>query len=866
MRRLFVTLLVLLVGHSFGADALHRFSTAGFYELSGSGRAVVSMNPAWRFHKGALSSEQEASSVAFDDKAWQVVSLPNGMEYLPVEASGGVNYRGESWYRKHFTVGENYRHKRIVLYFEAIMGKSKIWVNGNLLGEHFGGFTPIVLDVTDYVRISGPNVIAVKADNSDDPMYPPGKEQSVLDFCYFGGIYRDCWMITTSKTYITDANEEDKVADGGLFVSYTNVGDQSATISVKVNVRNDTSKPFGGWVECRVSDKEKSYKRVNVAPGTALTSCGEFTVKSPRLWSPEKPNLYDLQVIVKNEQGQVVDGYIKRIGIRSIKFTHNDGFILNGKPYPRKLIGANRHQDFAVVGNALSNNLHWRDAQKLKNAGMEVIRNAHYPQDPAFMDACDELGLFMIVNIPGWQFWNEAPIFEQRVYTDIRTIVRRDRNSPCVLMWEPILNETWYPDYFAANVHNIVKEEYPYEGCYTACDLEARGRDNFDIIFTHPATGEGGGYGADKHLDSTKVYFTREWGDNVDDWSSHNSPSRVARQWGEVPQLIQAKHYANPPYVYTTYEVLSRAPIYHVGGTLWHSFDHQRGYHPDPFYGGIMDSFRRPKFSYYMFQAQALYEKPMVFIANELTPFSPEDVTIFSNCASVRLHTFTGDTLVEQKRNGRWFTFAKAWSFMDDKELSRNGKQDQAYLLAEGLDEQGRVVVTDRKAMSRRPAALRLVVDTEGVAPVADGGDLVVVVAQMVDAQGNIKRLNNNWVRWEIEGQGRFVGSEAIHTNPSPLLWGEAPILVQTTLKAGKIKLRASCLIEGDNTPIAGEIEIVTQEAKYPLVFDFDDAALIDNQDFHQRLSEGVSAEKRAVIERKLREVELQQEAFGEKK
>ncbi|MEG2319284.1 MAG: glycoside hydrolase family 2 protein, partial [Mucinivorans sp.] len=92
MRRLFVTLLVLLVGHSFGADALHRFSTAGFYELSGSGRAVVSMNPAWRFHKGALSSEQEASSVAFDDKAWQVVSLPNGMEYLPVEASGGVNY------------------------------------------------------------------------------------------------------------------------------------------------------------------------------------------------------------------------------------------------------------------------------------------------------------------------------------------------------------------------------------------------------------------------------------------------------------------------------------------------------------------------------------------------------------------------------------------------------------------------------------------------------------------------------------------------------------------------------------------------------------------------------------------------------
>ena len=131
-------------------------------------------------------------------------------------------------------------------------------------------------------------------------------------------------------------------------------------------------------------------------------------LQTPQLWSPEHPNLYNLIVRIRNQKGDVVDGYRRRIGIRSIEFKGKDGFWLNGKPYGQPLIGANRHQDYAVVGNAVSNGLHWRDAKKLRDAGLKVIRNAHCPQDPAFMDACDELGLFVIVNIPGWQFWNDG--------------------------------------------------------------------------------------------------------------------------------------------------------------------------------------------------------------------------------------------------------------------------------------------------------------------------------------------------------------------------------------------------------------------------------------------------------------------------
>lgn len=870
-----LTLITLIVQ---AIDAPKQFSTAGFYALEGSGRTVEDMNPAWRFTKdpeGKLLDQ--AWKTDFNDSKWQAVSLPNGMELLPVDASGGVNYRGISWYRKTFALGSGHQGKRLVLHFEAIMGKSKVWINGTKVADHFSGFIPLGIDITPYVKCDGsPNLITVMADNADDPDFPPGKPQATLDFCYFGGIYRDCWLISSNNIYITDPNMVDKVADGGLFVSYSDVSERNAIINTKLNLKNDTEKSSAGRIEYQlqtrsgkqIAIKSIKYSLAKGADGTFETALG---VANPSLWSPDEPNLYNLNIRIYDNSGKILDGYTRRIGIRSIRFTPKEGFVLNGRPYPRKLIGANRHQDYAVIGNALPNNIHWRDAYKLKQAGMDIVRNAHYPQDPAFMDACEELGLFMIVNTPGWQFWNEKPIFEQRVYSDIRNMVRRDRNSPIVLMWEPILNETWYPDYFAKNVHNIVKEEYPYTDNYTSCDDEARGKEHFDILFTHPHIP-----GAEdvilKHIDSTKVYFTREWGDNVDDWNSHNSPSRVAIGWGEQPQLIQATHYANPPYPYTSYDALYRTQPSHIGGTLWHSFDHQRGYHPDPFYGGVMDAFRRPKYSYYMFRSQSRQVEPMVFIANDMNPFSSNDVTVFSNCDEVRLHTFYGDTLRVYKRP-EWkqglpfpaIVFEKAYNFMADKANTRAGKHAKSYLLAEGLID-GKVVATHKCYPARRPTKLILSLDSEGAAMVANGGDMMTVVASMVDANGNIKRLNNQWVTFEVQGEARIVGADGVHANPRPVTWGEAPILIQSTLRPGKVKIRASVQFEGDNTPVSAEIEFATVAPGIPMIYSPEAAADLEDKSFNNSTpSMGVDAEKRAEIEAKLREVEAQQEAFGEK-
>nr|WP_302436870.1 glycoside hydrolase family 2 TIM barrel-domain containing protein [Bacteroides intestinalis] len=863
------------------------FSTAGFFQLPNSGREVFSMNPAWRFHKGAIAGAEAAN---FNDAEWTVVSLPNGIEYLPTEASGCINYQGEVWYRKHFSPADALKGKKLFLHFEAIMGKSKVFVNGKLLTEHFGGYLPVVVDVSDALNWGEDNVIAVWTDNSDDKTYPPGKAQDVLDFTYFGGIYRDCWLIAHNPVFITDPNFENEVAGGGLFVAYDKVSDASAEVLLTAHVRNDSRKAFTGVVEYELQQPDGTQvaflnDKVQVRPGKAITSKDKITVKNPMLWSPETPTLYNLIVRIRDREGNVVDGYRRRIGIRSVEFKGKDGFWLNGKPYESPLIGANRHQDFAVVGNAVANSIHWRDAKKLRDAGMKVIRNAHCPQDPAFMDACDELGLFVIVNTPGWQFWNDAPEFAQRVYSDIRNLVRRDRNHACVWMWEPILNETWYPEDFAKNTRDIVDQEYPYPYCYSGCDSGARGREHFPVLFTHPSF-DGKSWG-DKDADPKITYFTREWGDNVDDWSSHNSPSRVARNWGEQPMLIQAQHYANPSYTYTCYDALYRTPRQHVGGCLWHSFDHQRGYHPDPFYGGLMDVFRQPKYSYYMFKAQRsprkeerLFETgPVVYIAHEMTPFSGKDVTVYSNCDEVRL-TFLKDgktytynkPVVKEGMPSPVITFPDVYDFMVDKAMSRKKKQDEVLLRAEGLID-GKVVATHEVHPARRPEKVLLWVDNENVNLKADGSDFVTVVAAIADKSGNIKRLNNYYVKFHVEGEGRILGDAGILANPAPVKWGTAPVLIQSTLKPGKIKVTASVLFEGSQMPVSAVLELESYPAAHPLVYSEKDAALIAGSSSLQ--SAGTSAKSAVELEQerilkvqnaqRLKEVEQQQEDFGEK-
>ena len=886
MRRnicLMITMMALTM--AAGAAELPITSVAGLFPLDGSGRVVYNFNQGWRFRLGDVEG---AEATSYDDSAWTVVCLPHTSLLVPAEASGGRNYQGPSWYRKTFTLPADVAGKNVTVHFEAIMGKQWIYVNGRLVKEHVGGYLPITIDLTAEGLQAGDDcVIAVKADNSDDKTYPPGKKQAQLDFCYHGGIYRDVWLIGKSDVAITDAVEADRVAGGGVFLHYDNISETSADVFADVEIGNSSLSPARATVTARIVDVAgkavKTMKQtVTVAAGSYSVARLSATLKSPKLWSPESPYLYNVEIIVTSG-GKTVDGGIVRMGIRKAEFRGSDGFWLNGKPY-HQLVGGNRHQDFAYVGNALPNSQQWRDARRLRDAGMIIVRAAHYPQDPAFMDACDELGLFVIVPTPGWQYWNKDARFAELVHKNTRDIIRRDRNHPCVLMWEPILNETRYPEDFALQALEITKEEYPYAGRpVAAADMNSAGvKDNYDVLYgwTTDIGAEG--------TPSDKCIFTREFGEYVDDWYAHNNLNRASRSWGERPQLVQALSLCQ------TYGEMHHAQRQFIGGCQWHPFDHQRGYHPDPYWGGIYDAFRQPKYAFNMFRSQIAAqettlvdkaldgtvaadvlrqtEEPYIFIANEMTQFSPNDVTIFTNCDSVRLTLFDGDSVAVMPvvhdagdKPSAPVTFSGFWDFWKAREYSYKQRAWQRVsLLAEGIIG-GKVVATQKKMPSRRSTKIRLYADSLGKGLTADGSDFIVVVAEITDDNGNVRRLAKDEILFTVTGEGHIIGDAAIHANPRAVEWGSAPILVQSTNTPGAITITAQSAYPGTYAPAADTLVIESQPYTMPVCYT--DTPVYGS---YAQQAVGTGSSRAAMSDeerqRMLDEVEQQQIDFGIKK
>lgn len=830
-------ILLLAAGTSLTNSAhcnIPEFSKAGFYELENSGREVYNFNLDWRFMKGDAAGAEQPG---FDDSEWEAVNCPHTLEYTPSEASGSCNYQGPAWYRKHFTVDDGLKDRVLKLHFEAVMGKCKVWLNGAQIGEHFGGYLPFVVDLNENMIRDGKNILAVWADNSDDPSYPPGKPQTELDFTYFGGIYRDVWLVSTGRTYITNPNDVDKVAGGGVFVSISELTESRAVVRIDVDVNNEGERSRKLQAEISLIDPEgnmaaRASGNISVKQGRSASFSKTLEVSDPELWSPWSPDLYRLEILLTDAEANSVDGVALRVGLRKIEFRGKDGFFLNNKPYPGKLMGANRHQDHAYVGYAIPNNGQWRDAKLLKDAACDIVRAGHYPADPAFMDACDELGIFFIVATPGWQYWNnDDPLFEQRLYEDIRNMVRRDRNHASVIMWEPILNETRNPDRVTLNGHKLVHEEYPYQGAFTACDQITAGHQVYDVLFTHAEN---------DHTGMEKCLFQREFGSV----SSANTPNRMHSDWGEHALKFQAEQYAKSSFDKGSLDLIHSLPAQFVGGCLWHSFDHFAGKHARPFYGGIVDAFRQPKYSYYLFASQRDVSEttgPMVYLAHELSPFSPADVNVFTNCEEVRLTVDEGirsyqKTAVLDYRV-RSHTRKRSWDNPDAirawEDVSENymphpivkfedaydyvasfkhyelssGKPARSGMLVEGLID-GKVVVSEFKRPALNGQQLKLKLVDRGVPLAADGSDFVLVMAYVVDKNGTLVRFHENTVKFEVSGEGAIIGDESIAANPRRMEWGTAPLLVRSTTKPGKIRIRVSLLHPGPNTIQGGELII----------------------------------------------------------
>jgi beta-galactosidase len=770
-----------------------------FYHLP-QARTVLSMNQDWQFFRPSEPSvnphlKSQSAMLPPQDAHWEPASLPHTVRLEPRDVSGGRNYQGVSWYQRSFVAQSQWKNRIAYLKFQGAMQVADVWLNDVHLVTHYGGYLPFTIDISTAIRFDRGNNLVVRLDNSDNPQVPPGKPQSELDFCYFGGLYRSVDLEVLESLHITDPILADKIAGGGIFVTFPSVADDESTVQVKTEVANESEERR----ECTITQELSGPDGKVVATSTQTdhlearethAATQKMQVRNARLWHPEDPQLYWLHTTV-SERGRVTDEQYARIGIRSIRFEKDRGLLINDQPFFS--IGANRHQDHPYVGYALPPSAHYRDAFKLRDAGFTSYRS-HYPQDPSFMDACDELGILAIVSNPGWQFVGDD-VFKKRVYRDAREMIRRDRNRPSVVIWEAALNETDNSS-IAAELYSIVHEEFPGEGCYTAGDPIHKQTDGFN--------GWDIGYVGGPRTKPSKPSWIREWGDQVDNWTDQQGRVRVARSWGEGPMLVQASAHM------LSMDRICQSEFKPAGANLWAGIDAFRGYHHQPFQGAPLDLFRISKFGYYMFQSQRPPDAkptragrgPMVFVANYGTFHSSSTVTVFSNCEQVRL-TQNGDVVATQEPdagfhllhppfNFKVADFSPTRSMLFANPTTQSGiVQPVGQLLAEGLIG-GKVVATHIVHCPGVPTQIELRLDACGVDSIANGADWVRVYAHICDARATTHPYGDDLVTFSVLGQGSIIGDEKIHANPVRAEAGIATALVRTTRVAGSITVHAA--------------------------------------------------------------------------
>ncbi len=493
----------------------------------------------------------------------------------------------------------------------------------------------------------------------------------------------------------------------------------------------------------------------------------DIGVVAPALWSPRTPDLYVLHTALI-EDGVVVDDDTTRIGIRRIHMSA-DGFRINGERM--FLRGTNRHQEYPYIGYALSDAAQYRDAKKIKDAGFDYVRLSHYAHAPAFMAACDELGLVVMDCIPGWQFFNrEDPAFTAIQYDNCRRLLRRDRNHPCVVLWEVSLNETDMPDEFIRTTHAIAHEEYPGDQCYTCgwtegydVFIQARQHGGCRDVTDRPCVVSE--YGDWEYYAQNAGLEQEAWADLAPDEAN----SRQLRWHGEAALLQQATNFQEA-------HNDNRKTIAFADG-LWVMFDYNRGYAPDIESSGCMDLFRLPKLSHAFFRSQRpagerlrhAVSGPMVFIASHWTPASSTTVRVFSNCEEVALHL--DGQLIERRRpdGNRISTHLAHPPFTFDLGRFRPGTLEAIGYIG------GRQVASHTVRTPGTVERMALWVDESGRPFAMDGKDVAFLHAELTDARGTT--VPNAWenVFFGTTGDLTLVGA-----NPFSSDAGIASILVQT--------------------------------------------------------------------------------------
>ena len=735
---------------------------------------VEAQNQALAVHPDTLKQDFNQLSMG----NWEKINLPHTPFVEPLVVLH--QWQGICYYRKILNVSKKEIDKQLWLEFEGAMHLADVWVNGQHLIQHSGGYTPFVVDVTGMLHADRGNEILVRLDNRNNPLIPPGKPLETLDFCYYGGLYRDVNLIVKHPVHITHPIMANEVAGGGIFVTYPYVSKQEAEIKVKTQVSNKVGTQRHLTIRHTLYEWSKKKGRgknvalgespLVLAAGTTQHHTQQFTVNNPKLWYPDSPALYVLRTEVMDGR-KVTDCEDTRIGIRRIEMTREKGFVINDKPL--KLEGSNRHQEYPYVGNAISDQAQYRDMYQIRDNGFNTVRLGHYPQDPSVLEACDELGLLVIEPIPGWQFFNKAQGFVDHTYKDIRDLIRRDRNHPSVIMWETTLNESWPPKSWKDQAVRIAHEEFPGDQCYTSGDTY--GYDGFDVCYNDWREGY------NRPNTTSKPGFIREYYDY--EFGGHYSTTRVTRGDGDYALMQNAW---NAQWSHNRYRAYYP---WTIGGAVWSMYDYNRGCCDNICYSGLADLFRLPKFGLLYFRTQM---KEGTF-----TPAGPMTYEVFINShwlegSSDTLQVYGNVDEVKLQLNGRVI----ARQYPDDKPSTSEYVSRPDGGNAENIDfppftffnvnwERGELKAIgykDGKAVAehvvRTPGAVEAMDITyfeSGVS--ASCRDLLIVYVNLKDLQGTgCFGENNREVKLEVLQGGELRSPATIKAEA-----GVASFLVATT-------------------------------------------------------------------------------------
>jgi beta-galactosidase len=638
---------------------------------------------------------------------------------------------------------------------------------------------PFIVDVTSVIKLDKDNMIIVRLDNRDNPITGP-KPLSKLDFNTYGGVYRNVWLIKKDSLYITHPVYANKIGSGGILITTDVKSDKLALIKVKTHIQNDYEKTKIVEIKHLLFDKNKkiikSFGDNFFIPGNQDYEVELFAnLSSPRFWSPDTPNLYFIctKVYVDNF---LVDKVETRFGIREVVIKP-EGLLLNGKK--TFLRGVNRHQEYPYVGYALSDNAQRRDAYKIKEAGFDYVRASHYPCSPAFLDACDEYGIFVLEPILGWQYFGDK-LFEEHAKVSAREMIRNDRNHPCILAWELSINEIRMPKQFINDMKQIGREEFPHKQSYVAGWM----KDEYDIYIEARQHR--------KKIYPEKPLIISEYGDweyyamnagfEQDKWTDllkDERSSRQARGSGETRLLQQATNIQEAHN--------DNLSTHAFADGYWVMFDYNRGLANDLELSGIMDIFRIPKFSYYFFKSQRSYQTcsqfspAIVHIASYWQPFVSQYVRIFSNCDVVELF-LDGVSLGVQKPDNNIISRNLCHPpFTFQVKCEKPGK-----LKAVGYIN-NKVVASHNVATAGLPEKIKLNIDFSNISPEKNCNDLLFVNATICDANGNQVYNYVGNIHFTLIGD-----AEIIYNNISKAEAGIAPLLIKVGKNKGKVKITAN--------------------------------------------------------------------------